>query len=71
MRKTHARPSKRFVCGRCKRRIRWMSQVHRAGGRGQLVWCETCWLETRGTPPGCDPKRPNFPSVSGELWRRG
>ena len=46
MRKTHARPSKKFVCGKCKKRIRWMPQVHRAGGRGQLIWCEECWNES-------------------------
>lgn len=49
MKKSHARPSKRFVCGRCKRRIRWAPKVHRAGGRGQLIWCEECWSEARNS----------------------
>lgn len=43
MRKAHARPSKRYVCDGCKRRIRWASQVHRVGRHGQLTWCDECY----------------------------
>ena len=48
MKKAHARPSKRYVCDGCKRRIRWASQVHRVGRHGQLIWCDECYGERIG-----------------------
>lgn len=48
MKKAHARPSKRYVCDGCKRRIRWASLVHRVGRHGQLVWCDECWQSKPG-----------------------
>lgn len=52
MRRTHSRPSKDYVCGRCKRRIRWMPQVHRGGGKKQLIWCERCWRAATDSADG-------------------
>lgn len=63
MTRTHARPSKDFVCGRCKRRIRWMAHVRLGGLKGQLIWCERCWRDTRARPPGNTP--PGVPGPGG------